>query len=146
MNIGSTFSTTNCLFGSSLLLGFASQSGLIFNGFSKIIETFTSRFTNYTEQELDGKFFVKVSRDYYYVQNVVLSSIVATVGWKLIRALLSNEKGSHPLMKYALVGWVATPVLLGMCNMIRHATDGPEGRLVRISKADATFIASIQKS
>lgn len=116
----------------------AAVSGAVFNKLSHVVEyTLNKTFGDYTrpQKTLDEKIIVSMPKDYYYVQNIALAILVATISLKAIQILVLAGCPSVIAIPL-LVGSVAAPILFSLFNIIVRNTGGHHGRWVEISDAE----------
>ena len=115
-------------------------SGAVFNKLSHLAEyTLNKTFGDYTspKKTLDNKIIVSMPmyKDYYYVQNIALATLVAAISSKAVQILVLAGCPSVIAIPL-LVGSVVAPILFSLLNMIVRNTGGHHGRWVEISDAE----------
>jgi len=88
---------------------------------------------------LDDRIIVtaNISKNYFCIQNIVLSTLVAAISWKAVQILASIGCPAFIATPF-LVGCVAVPIFIGLSSMylIPGQTGDFRGRWVEISEAE----------
>lgn len=114
-------------------------SGAVFQKLSHIVEyVLNKKFGDYTElgKIRDGRIIVSMprSKSHYFAQSIILAMLVATISSIAVRALVLAGCPT-PVAIPLLVGSVATPILMGLYNVVRYRS-ARHDRWVEISEAE----------